>query len=95
MRGCCEAAYVWPSSLCCRVGPPAAIEAAMAGSAVILAFIKQGQDCIDRQWHRAPSKHFLRCGCTLVGSLVSLRISSISSLDRKKNLGKAIRLTSR
>lgn len=27
-----------------------------------------------------PSKHFLRCGCTRVGSLVSDRISSISSL---------------
>ncbi len=35
-----------------------------------------------------PSKHFLRCGCTRVGSLVSDRISSISSLDRKKKLRK-------
>lgn len=42
-----------------------------------------------------PSKHFLRCGCTRVGSLVSLRISSISSLDRKKKRGKAKRLSSR
>jgi hypothetical protein len=29
------------------------------------------------------SKHFLRCGCTLCGSLVSDRISSSSSLERK------------
>ena len=35
-----------------------------------------------------PSKHFLRCGCTRVGSFVSDRISSISSLDKKKNLHK-------
>ena len=35
-----------------------------------------------------PSKHFFMWGCTLVGSLVSERISSISSFDRKKNLGK-------
>lgn len=33
-----------------------------------------------------PSKHFLRWGCTRSGSLVSDRISSISSLDKKKNL---------
>ena len=33
-----------------------------------------------------PSKHFLRWGVTLVGSFVSERISSISSLDKKKNL---------
>ena len=33
-----------------------------------------------------PSKHFLRWGCTRVGSLVSDRISNSSSLDRKKNL---------
>lgn len=42
-----------------------------------------------------PSKHFLRCGCTRVGSLVLLRISSISSFDRKKKRGKAMRLSSR
>lgn len=36
-----------------------------------------------------PSKHFFRCGCTSSGSLVSDRISSISSLDRKKNLAAA------
>lgn len=34
-----------------------------------------------------PSKHFLRWGCTHSGSLVCDRISSSSSLDRKKNLG--------
>lgn len=33
-----------------------------------------------------PSKHFFKWGCTRMGSLVSERISSISSLDRKKNL---------
>ncbi|CAB1336130.1 unnamed protein product [Coregonus sp. 'balchen'] len=33
-----------------------------------------------------PSKHFFRWGCTRNGSLVSDRISSISSLDRKKKL---------
>ena len=33
-----------------------------------------------------PSKHFLRCGCTLSGSLVSDNISNSSSLDKKKNL---------
>lgn len=33
-----------------------------------------------------PSKHFFKCGCTLVGSLVSDKISSNSSLDKKKNL---------
>lgn len=33
-----------------------------------------------------PSKHFFRWGCTRSGSLVSDRISSISSLDKKKNL---------
>ena len=33
-----------------------------------------------------PSKHFFRCGCTRSGSFVSERISSSSSLDRKKNL---------
>lgn len=33
-----------------------------------------------------PSKHFFRCGCTRSGSLVSDRISSSSSFDRKKNL---------
>ena len=33
-----------------------------------------------------PSKHFLRCGCTLSGSFVSERISRSSSLERKKNL---------
>ena len=33
-----------------------------------------------------PSKHFLRCGCTRIGSFVSERISSISSFDRKKKL---------
>jgi len=33
-----------------------------------------------------PSKHFFRWGCTRSGSLVSDRISSSSSLDRKKNL---------
>ncbi|KAA6426602.1 MAG: hypothetical protein FRX49_03712 [Trebouxia sp. A1-2] len=43
----------------------------------------------------APSKHFLRWGWTLVGSLVSDKISSISSLDRKKKRGNAILLTSR
>ena len=42
-----------------------------------------------------PSKHFFRWGCTRLGSLVSERISSISSLDRKKKRGKATRLTSR
>ena len=36
--------------------------------------------------HCVPSKHFLKCGCTRCGSLVSARISSISSFDRKKNL---------
>ena len=35
-----------------------------------------------------PSKHFFKCGCTLVGSLVSESISSISSLERKKKRGK-------
>ena len=34
-----------------------------------------------------PSKHFLRCGCTRRGSLVSDNISNSSSLDKKKNLG--------
>ena len=34
-----------------------------------------------------PSKHFLRWGWTLRGSLVSDKISNSSSLDRKKNLG--------
>ena len=33
-----------------------------------------------------PSKHFFRCGCTRSGSFVSDKISSSSSLDRKKNL---------
>ncbi len=33
-----------------------------------------------------PSKHFFKWGCTRIGSLVSERISSISSFDRKKNL---------
>lgn len=33
-----------------------------------------------------PSKHFFRWGCTRRGSLVSDKISSISSLDKKKNL---------
>jgi len=33
-----------------------------------------------------PSKHFFRCGWTRSGSFVSDRISSSSSLDRKKNL---------
>lgn len=33
-----------------------------------------------------PSKHFFKWGCTRMGSLVSERISSISSFDRKKNL---------
>lgn len=33
-----------------------------------------------------PSKHFLRWGCTRCGSFVSDRISSSSSLDKKKNL---------
>ena len=41
------------------------------------------------------SKHFLRWGCTLVGSLVSDRISSSSSLERKKNRGKYRRFFSR
>ena len=35
-----------------------------------------------------PSKHFFKCGCTRKGSLVSDRISSNSSLDKKKNLEK-------
>ncbi len=42
-----------------------------------------------------PSKHFCRCGCTLDGSFVSDRISSISSFDRKKKRGNARRLSSR
>lgn len=33
-----------------------------------------------------PSKHFFRWGCTRRGSLVSDKISSSSSFDRKKNL---------
>lgn len=33
-----------------------------------------------------PSKHFFKCGCTRYGSFVSDKISSISSLDKKKNL---------
>lgn len=33
-----------------------------------------------------PSKHFFKCGCTRRGSLVSDKISSSSSFDRKKNL---------
>ena len=33
-----------------------------------------------------PSKHFFRWGCTRSGSLVSDRISSSSSFDKKKNL---------
>lgn len=37
-----------------------------------------------------PSKHFFRWGCTRRGSLVSDRISSISSLDKKKNLAAAL-----
>lgn len=37
-----------------------------------------------------PSKHFFRWGCTRSGSLVSDRISSISSLDKKKKLGAAL-----
>ena len=36
--------------------------------------------------HSMPSKHFFRWGCTRNGSLVSDKISSSSSLDRKKNL---------
>lgn len=35
-----------------------------------------------------PSKHFLRWGWTRSGSLVSDKISNISSLDRKKNLNR-------
>ena len=93
MRGGCEAEYLW--SRCHRVGLTASIEAAVTSSAVIPAVVNPGWVLTDRQWYHAPSKHFLRCGWTLVGSLVSLRISSISSLDRKKNLGKAMRLTSR
>ena len=42
-----------------------------------------------------PSKHFFRCGCTRVGSFVSDKISSISSLDRKKKRGKNKRFFSR
>jgi hypothetical protein len=42
-----------------------------------------------------PSKHFFMCGWTLVGSLVSERISSISSFERKKKRGKRMRLDSR
>ena len=42
-----------------------------------------------------PSKHFRRCGCTRVGSFVSDRISSISSLLRKKKRGKNRRFFSR
>lgn len=38
-----------------------------------------------------PSKHFLRCGCTFIGSFVSDNISSNSSLDKKKNLYKYIK----
>ena len=41
-----------------------------------------------------PSKHFLRWGWTRSGSFVSDRISSISSLDRKKNLQWYIIVTS-
>mmetsp|Transcript_62800 Transcript_62800/g.198892 ORF Transcript_62800/g.198892 Transcript_62800/m.198892 type:complete len:287 (-) Transcript_62800:2989-3849(-) len=41
------------------------------------------------------SKHFFKCGCTLVGSFVSERISSISSLERKKKRGKKSRFFSR
>lgn len=37
-----------------------------------------------------PSKHFFRWGCTSKGSLVSDSISSISSLDKKKNLAGAL-----
>ena len=33
-----------------------------------------------------PSKHFFKWGCTRSGSFVSERISSISSLDKKKKL---------
>mmetsp|Transcript_13745 Transcript_13745/g.31865 ORF Transcript_13745/g.31865 Transcript_13745/m.31865 type:complete len:305 (-) Transcript_13745:1763-2677(-) len=46
-----------------------------------------------REW--IASKHFLRCGCTRSGSFVSERISSNSSLDRKKKRGKYRRLVSR
>ena len=42
-----------------------------------------------------PSKHFFKCGCTRVGSFVSERISSISSLDKKKNREKYRRFCSR
>ena len=42
-----------------------------------------------------PSKLLFRCGCTRVGSFVSDRISSSSSLDRKKKRGKARRFISR
>ena len=42
-----------------------------------------------------PSKHFFRWGCTRSGSLVSDRISNISSLDKKKNRGKKSRFFSR
>ena len=38
-----------------------------------------------------PSKHFFKCGCTRFGSLVSERISNISSFDKKKNLHKRVR----
>ena len=42
-----------------------------------------------------PSKHFFMWGWTFVGSLVSAKISRSSSLDRKKNRGKANRFVSR
>mmetsp|Transcript_16583 Transcript_16583/g.47315 ORF Transcript_16583/g.47315 Transcript_16583/m.47315 type:complete len:200 (+) Transcript_16583:440-1039(+) len=42
-----------------------------------------------------PSKHFFMWGWTFVGSFVSARISRSSSLDRKKNLGKASLFVSR
>ena len=42
-----------------------------------------------------PSKHFFRCGCTRSGSLVSERICSSSSLERKKSRANESRFFSR
>ncbi|RNA24725.1 hypothetical protein BpHYR1_026639 [Brachionus plicatilis] len=42
-----------------------------------------------------PSKHFFKCGCTRIGSLVSDKISNISSFDKKKKRGKYKRFFSK
>lgn len=60
-----------------------AISSTRSPSELYMALISR----LDRNSNLAmPSKHFFRCGWTLSGSLVSDKISSISSLDKKKNL---------